>query len=214
MLSEIRLNWAGVELVLNNLRSIYEPKEQVLIIADLHLGKTAHFRKHGIGIPKQVAENDLKNLSKLLTYYQPKRLIIAGDFFHAKLNSEMALFNQMRASFDSVEFILVRGNHDRLNSKIYADLNIQVVQDLMLHDCIQIVHESVSGNKIPQLSGHLHPGVCLKGKGRQQLRLPAFVYTADELILPAFSHFTGLFTKFDSNLYNFIGVTHQALIQL
>lgn len=42
------------------------------------------------------------------------------------------------------------------------------------------------------LSGHLHPGITLSGKGRQRLRLPCFWFGAQTGILPAFGAFTGL----------------------
>ncbi|MGB8193324.1 MAG: hypothetical protein WCF67_15445, partial [Chitinophagaceae bacterium] len=43
-------------------------------------------------------------------------------------------------------------------------------------------------------SGHIHPGICISGAGRQSLRLPCFYFTKKYAVLPAFSHFTGLAT--------------------
>ena len=45
MISEISINFAGEQLTLNQYRSIFWDKEKSLILSDLHLGKTAHFRK-------------------------------------------------------------------------------------------------------------------------------------------------------------------------
>jgi metallophosphoesterase superfamily enzyme len=42
------------------------------------------------------------------------------------------------------------------------------------------------------LAGHIHPGVALRGKGRQTLRLPCFYFGRNQALLPAFGVFTGL----------------------
>jgi metallophosphoesterase superfamily enzyme len=39
--------------------------------------------------------------------------------------------------------------------------------------------------------GHIHPGVALKGGGRQMLTLPCFHFGAKQVIIPAFGKFTG-----------------------
>ncbi|MCB0373931.1 MAG: metallophosphoesterase, partial [Muricauda sp.] len=39
--------------------------------------------------------------------------------------------------------------------------------------------------------GHIHPAVKLSGFGRQQLRLPCFFKSKNQMILPAFGEFTG-----------------------
>lgn len=43
-------------------------------------------------------------------------------------------------------------------------------------------------------SGHVHPAVSLRGKGKQALRFPCFYFTDNYCILPAFSRFTGSYT--------------------
>ena len=45
------------------------------------------------------------------------------------------------------------------------------------------------------ISGHTHPGVRIKGKGKQFLKLPCFQVSEHQIILPAFSLFTGLNTR-------------------
>jgi uncharacterized protein len=42
------------------------------------------------------------------------------------------------------------------------------------------------------LAGHIHPGVSLRGKGRQSLTLPCFYFGRHQALLPAFGVFTGL----------------------
>gem|GEM_PF-6533221 len=54
------------ELTLNTQRSIYWKDQKTLILSDLHLGKAAHFRKHGIAIPMDTAITDLTRLESNL----------------------------------------------------------------------------------------------------------------------------------------------------
>ncbi|HMU04607.1 MAG TPA: hypothetical protein PJ990_13330, partial [Saprospiraceae bacterium] len=41
------------------------------------------------------------------------------------------------------------------------------------------------------LAGHIHPGISLKGKGRQKVTLPCFYFGINNGLLPAFGYFTG-----------------------
>ena len=117
MISEISINFAGEQLTLNQYRSIFWDKEKSLILSDLHLGKTAHFRKNGIALPNGIIEKDLENLQKLIEHYEPEKIIIVGDLFHAELNSEIEIFRKWFEDFNSIKWLLVKGNHDRFSEK-------------------------------------------------------------------------------------------------
>ena len=59
-------------LVFTNQRALFWQEQKAVIISDLHIGKTAYFRKNGIPIPSDILEKDLTRLSmvfhrKLLT---------------------------------------------------------------------------------------------------------------------------------------------------
>ena len=45
----------GEILTFTNARALYWKKENALIISDLHVGKSAHFRKNGIAIPAGIS---------------------------------------------------------------------------------------------------------------------------------------------------------------
>jgi metallophosphoesterase superfamily enzyme len=58
------------------------------------------------------------------------------------------------------------------------------------------MHDYIESKKKPQtdtyiFSGHVHPIVWLKGKGRQSFCLPCFYFSDQYAVLPAFSRFTG-----------------------
>ncbi len=175
-------------------------EEKALIASDLHIGKTGHFRKHGIAVPQSVFKEDMQRLFTAIQYFKPKKLIIAGDLFHSEANKELDLFTRWRNDFLPVEFILVQGNHDILPAQWYSQNNITVTDCLglggllLLHDK-DCKHELLNNPDFKGvISGHVHPAVVLSAGPRQAVRLPCFYFNGRQCILPAFSHFTGTYS--------------------
>ena len=192
-LSEHPLSFGGHELLLNNQRAIYWPQENVLILSDLHLGKAAYFRKHGIALPTTVSEHDLSRLQQLLIHYQPGQVIIVGDLIHAGNNKEVESFRDLTLQFPQTSFTLIKGNHDKYDPQKLNELGIAHCYDqLQLHN-MHFSHYPVQ-SEVPTISGHIHPGVRIRMPDRKYLKFPCFALTGNLLILPAFSLFTGLDT--------------------
>ncbi len=179
-------------------KAMYWQKHKILIVADLHIGKSAHFRKHGIAVSGQVNESNLNKLSGILEKTAAEQLIILGDLFHSDINKEWEQFIKWRKNYKELEVNLVIGNHDILKRKNYHSGVINLFKKLTLnpflfiHD-INEHRDNVSGDKYI-LSGHVHPAVKLKGQGRQTIKLPCFFFGTDHGILPAFGNFTGTHT--------------------
>jgi uncharacterized protein len=176
-------------------RSIYWEAEQALILSDVHLGKTTHFRKAGIAIPMQVFKNDMHRLVADIQFFNPKKIIIVGDLFHSIANNENDFFIKWRNDFLHIQIILVQGNHDILSDSWYANATISVVKNTLTMGSIAFQHNYENDsdtNGIYTFSGHIHPGVNLKGAGRQSLQFPCFYFTNSYCLLPAFGIFTGL----------------------
>lgn len=183
-------------LTLTNQRVVYWPKHDVLILSDLHIGKTAHFRKSGIPVPLNVLEKDLERLKSLILHFNPKQLLIVGDLFHAELNQDVMLFKVWMQQFRALNIILVKGNHDKHVFDLYENLNIEILPNQLQLEPITFIHNiSNLKDETFYISGHTHPGVLIKGKGRQKIKLPCFQVSKQQLILPAFSLFTGLNTN-------------------
>jgi DNA ligase-associated metallophosphoesterase len=177
-------------------RTIYWEKQKTLIIADLHIGKTGHFRKSGIGVPQNIFKEDLQRLFSQLLYFKAEQLIIVGDLSHSKFNEEMNFFKKWRNDFSLLKIILVNGNHDKLDNEWYDDLNISRKNDLHLnkfsfcHDPDELNSSTTIENNYT-FCGHLHPGVSIRGKGKQSLHFPCFYFKKDHAVLPAYSRFSG-----------------------
>ncbi len=182
-------------LWLSATRVLFWEEAQTLIASDLHLGKTGHFRKSGIAVPQAVYKEDLQRLVQTLQHFQPKQLVVVGDFFHSHANKELDLFSKWRSNFGSLEITLVKGNHDILQADWYTANQITVIEELQ-QSPFRFLHDPAASTTTQDyvLSGHIHPGIRVGGLGKQSMRLPCFYFGKHQGILPAFSGFTGLAT--------------------
>jgi DNA ligase-associated metallophosphoesterase len=183
------------DLLLLPQRAIYWQQEETLIAADVHLGKVGHFRKAGIAVPRDMEQGDLAVLSDLIHEYRPRTILFLGDLFHSDMNADWEWFALWRQQFPKLDIKLIRGNHDIVHDKHYQQLNISLYDELLVGPFLML-HHPVTETKLEQLSsyvfcGHIHPGVSLKGKGRQSLTLPCFAFGGRQAILPSFGKFTG-----------------------
>ncbi len=190
----VELTLAGERLLLSSGKAMIWPAQELVVIADLHLGKSALFRQHGIPVPASVQQNDLDNISNLLAQFPSKKLVVVGDMFHQDFNDDIHAFTQWRNAVDALEIILVQGNHDRLAAAHYQNMGIEVKRPHFDIGPFRFVHEPPKKTSVEfiTISGHLHPGVRLRGKAKQGMRLPCFRITSSTMVLPAFSVFTGL----------------------
>lgn len=190
-----QFNFLHQTLLLLPEKAIFWREENALIIADIHLGKVGHFRKAGIGIPKQMEQEDLALISDLIHEYKPSTIIFLGDLFHSDMNNDWTWLALWRSTLKNIRIVLILGNHDILNDKFYKELEFE------LHDTLTVgpflfSHEPLKPKKLEEantyiISGHIHPGITLKGGARQILTLPCFHFGEKQAVLPAFGKFTG-----------------------
>jgi len=169
--------------------AIFWKNQNMLLIADVHLGKVAHFRKHGAAVPANAAFQNLEKLTEISNLFQPETICFLGDLFHSKLNEEWQDFEKW-VEYTKAEVILISGNHDIIPQYLYEDLGVKVYDELLL-DGFYLTHHPSEIKGTFNFSGHVHPGIRMRGVGRQYLRFPCFYKTLNSLILPAFGNFTG-----------------------
>lgn len=174
-------------------KAIHWRKHNILLLADLHLGKINHFRRAGIAVPPSANDRNLELLVELIQITKPRRLIFLGDLFHSHYNPEWEVFGELVKHFSPVSFELVVGNHDIMSDLQYSRKGI-IVHDFLTIGSFVFTHHPLE--EIPEdlynISGHIHPGVNLRGKGRQSVTLPCFYFGQRQAYLPAFGLFTGL----------------------
>lgn len=181
----------GERLVFTDRSALFWEREKALIISDLHVGKTAHFRKNGIAVPSNILNDDLRKLGQLIQVFKAEKLIVVGDFLHAGNNSDIDIFCGWRSKFPDLQIVLVKGNHDRISEDILQKACIKEMVDKLFISPFTFIHEPEVLTNIFCISGHIHPGVLLEGKV-QRMKFPCFAVSDNQLILPAFSKFTGL----------------------
>ena len=178
---------AGEDVQLFADRALSWPRENTLLIADLHLGKADTFRSAGIPLPTGGTRHDLDRITRLIERTRAARLIVLGDMLHsdATERSWRGVWETWRHRHRDLRIDVVAGNHDRSLQRAAIDVFIHPVT---LAIAPFLLRHAPARNTAHVICGHLHPVVKIPGVLR---RWPVFVLENDQTILPAFSAFTG-----------------------
>jgi uncharacterized protein len=181
------------QIVLFPQKAVYWKRYDILVVADLHLGKINHFRRSGIAVPHRANDRNLELLVELIGLTRPERIILLGDLFHSHYNPEWEVFGELVKHFRHISFELVVGNHDIMSDHQYFRKGI-ILHEALRIDRFLFTHHPLDDipAELYNISGHIHPGVLLRGKGRQSVTLPCFYFGSRQAYIPAFGLFTGL----------------------
>lgn len=188
---EIRIR--NNHFVLLHQKAIYWEETNTLIVADLHIGKITHFRKHGIAIPDTAIINNFDRLDEIIETWLPARILFLGDLFHHKYNYEWEVFTHWRKQHSAIEMMIIIGNHDILPEQLFRQNNILVSTEDYREEGFVFTHHPRTKWDINEyvFAGHLHPVYRIEAKARQSVRLPCFLFDEHQMILPSFGIFTG-----------------------
>jgi DNA ligase-associated metallophosphoesterase len=190
----IEIDISGEQLLLLPEKAVFWPGRNTMILSDLHLGKVNHFRRSGIPVPTRANQKNLEIMISIFQHWKPDRVIFLGDLFHSHYNQEWEVFGQVLNHFPAVSFELVMGNHDIMSEHQYLKHRLVIHDPVLIEKPFIFSHDEL--DNIPEglylLCGHVHPGVIIKGKGRQRMRLPCFYFGERKGLLPAFGEFTGI----------------------
>ena len=181
----------GESFVLHPSGGVFWPSRDILLIADVHLGKISHFRKAGFAVPAASVSGNFKQLDQATKFFGPSTTVFLGDLFHSDLNNEWMLFSDWARDCAST-LLFIAGNHDIISPEKYENLGIPVFDELRLGNFL-LTHKPVESTEAFNFCGHIHPAVRLRGKGRQFLTMPCFFHRPMQMILPAFGEFTGTY---------------------
>ena len=188
-----QINFCDQTLSLHPFRAIYWQEQDSLLLADLHLGKAAHFRKAGLAVPVQAGDTNWDRLMALLFDLKPARVLFLGDLFHSDYNPAWEDLAQLIQQFQPISFELIPGNHDILDESIYEEAGLVLHPVTLPLGPFFLTHhpQADTPTGLYNIAGHIHPSVRLQGAGRQSLRLPCFYFGIKGGLLPAFGAFTG-----------------------
>jgi DNA ligase-associated metallophosphoesterase len=184
----------GQQLTLMPQRAVFWREQATLIIADLHLGKAAAFRRGGIAVPAGTTRDDLKRLGLVLAWTSAATLLILGDMMHGVDAWDHRMcreFGQWRRHWADLEIVLVGGNHDRRAGPPPAEYDIRQIRSRYSRHPFGFLHRPQPSPDEYVMAGHRHPAVRLRGAGRQDESLPCFCFGREYAVLPAFGGFTG-----------------------
>ena len=112
MNESLTIDWQGELLQLLADRAVFWPKEKTIYIADTHFGKAATFRKVGIPVSEHTTMEDCQRLGKLIDDTRAEKLVILGDFLHARAGRSQPVRNLLfnwRDQYQKLSIDLVRG---------------------------------------------------------------------------------------------------------
>jgi uncharacterized protein len=191
----MQIELEGETLSLFSERAAFWHAQNALLIADPHWGKAATFRAGGIPVPSGTTTDAIRRLDSLVTRTRALRIFFLGDLLHAETGRSKTMFaslSQWRSANESIDVILVRGNHDKRAGDPPGELRFSCVDAPYVIGPFVLAHYPLPSEEGYVLGGHVHPGVRIYGAGRQRERLPCFAFGSRVGILPAFGDFTGL----------------------
>jgi DNA ligase-associated metallophosphoesterase len=131
-------------------------------------------------------------MEHLVKQYKPSRIVFLGDLFHSEYNHSWKSFKNFIESRICIRPELVIGNHDILEQREYAFLDVYL--DHLIIEPFILTHEPLDNKSkiaLYNLCGHLHPSIRINGSARQSFRVDCFYFSKKHGILPAFGNFTG-----------------------
>jgi DNA ligase-associated metallophosphoesterase len=176
----------GHELRLVQGRALFWPRENALLVADLHLEKASFFARHGQMLPPYDSRETLERVALAVRETGARRIFCLGDNYHdaqGKDRLEPYAAGMLAALTSALDWVWITGNHDGA-AGIGTALDEADIGGLVLR------HQARRGESRPELSGHFHPKLALVVRGRRIVR-PCAVRSESRLVLPSFGALTG-----------------------
>lgn len=168
--------------------ALWWPLESLLVVSDLHLGKSERIaRRGGTSLPPYDTRDTLNRLAADIALTHARTVICLGDSFDDLVAAE-ALPEEERQWILRLQsgrrWVWIEGNHDpgpvEFGGAHLAELPLPPLT--FRH----IAQAGASG----EISGHYHPKATLQAGGRNITRA-AFLIDSNRVILPAYGTYTG-----------------------
>jgi len=185
----------------NGLPSLFVPKIDATVIADIHIGYERELMEKGIFLLKNQEEELILRIEEIVSNVKSKRLIINGDLKHTfkkptkkEIKSIEKFLLKVTAYYKEV--IFTKGNHDTYVKGILRNYNIELL-DYFSEKSVLILHGHKDYEELVKehemiIIGHEHPSILIKNEFGQTLKLISFIYFPTILgniliVLPPFS---------------------------
>lgn len=206
----VPLSFAGQDFVIVDRAALYWPREKALFVADLHFEKASWYARGGQMLPPYDSAATLDRLERALELSEATSLWCLGDNFHDSDGAsrlDPALAARIESLSRRIALHWITGNHD---SALENGFGGRVVEEADLAG-LALRHKAESHASAPELSGHFHPRLRVRLRGRTVSR-PCFVACSDRLILPAFGALTGGLDADDPAILSVLGTDPCAFV--
>ena len=206
----VPLSFAGHEFKALAEGALFWPARQALLVADLHFEKASWFASKGQMLPPYDSIATLTDLAALVDRTGARALWCLGDSFHDSAGCERlpadarAMLTGLTARLD---WRWITGNHDSL---MIDHCGGTILEEAEI-DGLVLRHEADRQEPRPELSGHFHPKLRVRVRGRLVSRR-CFVMTPTKMIFPAFGSLTGGLDAGHPEIVRAVGAGAQAVI--
>jgi hypothetical protein len=190
--------------------ALYWPARGALLVADLHLEKASWYAGGGQMLPPYDSLATLSELTAIVTRTRAREVWGLGDSFHDADGCDRLLPEaraMLLALTGATDWTWITGNHD----PVLRDRCGGAVTQEAAVDGLVLRHEADPAETLPELSGHFHPKLRLRVRGKLVARR-CFVGTPNKLILPAFGALTGGLDVNHPALLQAVGRSAEALV--
>lgn len=207
--ANLAFHFAGHAMIARASGALYWPDEGLLVMSDLHLGKSERIaRRGGALLPPYEVEETLTRLDADITATQPRAVISLGDTFddmEAAAQLDPRHLDWLKRLAHGRDWIWVTGNHDPAPTGLGGEAAAVVT-------CAGVTFRHIAeGTDGPEISGHYHPKASLRMRGRAVSRR-CFLRDAVRIILPAYGTYTGGLHSHDPALTRLMGADARAIL--
>lgn len=190
----VPFSFAGEEMRLVGGRALYWPREQTLLLADLHLEKSSFYAANGQMLPPYDSRETLERVADCVKQTGARRVIALGDNFHGAAGTsrlEPYAAGMLEGLTRALDWVWITGNHDE---QMHRRFGGELMDELELGGIV-LRHIAQAGETRSELSGHFHPKLRVTVRQRHISRPCGVLAQADmggdRMILPAFGALTG-----------------------
>ena len=208
----VPFSFAGETLFATAEGALYWPRRKAVLLADLHLEKASWFARIGQFLPPYDSHATLSAAERIVEATNAGRVYCLGDSFHDHRGSERlpaaarALLARLTAA---VDWTWIIGNHD---PRFAGHCGGAIVEEAII-DGLVLRHEAERFETRAEITGHFHPKLRLRLKGRSVSRR-CFVLAETKLIMPAFGALTGGLDARHPEILGQVGGKASALVPL
>jgi len=168
--------------------------ENVIVVADLHLGCEAALEYEGLSIPRVQTKKIMEYMESVIREIGPNSVVVAGDLKHNFSRNLMQEWRDVRTFVSELAnrtpVRVVKGNHDNFLNLILRECGAPPMKSELRIGNITVVHGHKSATERGSIvMGHIHPSLTLRDSASVSVKDRCFLWNPEKqlLVLPALS---------------------------